>query len=102
MALIHDDKIEELGRELLIDVLLLLDARVRLVERVVHVGRFINRTIGDLGHCLTKRLGVVGLGLIGEDITIDEEADPLLGARLPQALDDLKRRVGLPCAGGHD
>ena len=102
VALVDDDQVEEVGRELLVDVLLLLGAGDGLVEAEVDLERLVDRAVGDLGHRLTERLEVVGLGLVGEDVAIDEEEDALLGARLPQPPDDLEGGVGLAGAGGHD
>ena len=82
--------------------LLFLGAGDRLVERKVDFVGLVDRAVGDLGHRLAERLEVVGLGLVGEDVAIDQEEDALLGARLPQPPDDLERGVGLAGAGGHD
>ncbi len=101
MALVHDDQVEEVRRELLVDVLLFLGAGDGLVERKVDLKRLVGGAVGDLGHRLAERLEVVGLGLIGEDVAVDEKQDALLGARLPQPPDDLEGGVGLARAGGH-
>ena len=102
VALVHDDEVEEVGRELLVDVLLFLGAGDGLVEAEVDLEGLVDRAVGDLGHRLTERLEVVGLGLVGEDVAVDEEEDAFLGARLPQPPDDLEGGVGLAGAGGHD
>ncbi len=102
MALVDDDQVEEVGRELLVDVLLFLGAGDGLIEGEVDLEGLVDRAVRDLGHRLTERLEVVGLGLVGEDVAVDEEEDALLGARLPQPPDDLKGGVGLAGAGGHD
>ena len=101
VTLVHDDQVEEVRGELFIDVLLLLRSRDGLIERQVDFECLIDRAIGDLGHRLTERLEVVGLGLVGEDVAVDEEEDALLGARLPKPPDDLEGGVCLACAGGH-
>ena len=101
VALVDDDQVEEVRRELLVDVLLFLGAGDGLIEREVDLEGLVDGAVGDLGHRLTERLEVVGLGLVGEDVAVDEEEDALLGAGLPQPPDDLKGGVGLAGAGGH-
>ena len=102
MALVDDDQVEEVGRELLEDVLLFLGAGDGLVEAEVDLEGLVDRAVGDLRHRLTERLEVVGHGLVDEDVAVGEEEDAFLRARLPQPPDDLKRRVGLAGAGRHD
>ena len=101
VTLVHDDQVEEVRGELFVDVLLLLRSRDGLIKRQVDFECFIDRAMGDLGHRLTERLEVVGLGLVGEDVAVDEEEDALLGARLPKPPNDLEGGVGLAGAGGH-
>jgi hypothetical protein len=102
VTLVDDDQIEEVRGELLVDVLFLLGAGDGLIEAQVDLEGLVHRAVGDLGHRLAERLEVVGLGLVGEDVAIDEEQDALLGPGLPQPPDDLKGGVGLAGAGGHD
>ena len=102
VALVDDDQVEEVGRELLVDVLLFLGAGDSLVEAEVDLKRFVGGAVGDFGHRRAERLEVVGLGLVGEDVAVDEEEDALLGSGLPKPPDDLKGGVGLARAGGHD
>ena len=102
MALVDDDQIEEVRRELLVDVLLFLGAGDGLVEAEVDLVGLVDRAVGDLGHRLTEGLEVVGLGLVGQDVAVDQEEDAFLGAGLPQPPDDLEGGVGLAGAGGHD
>ena len=77
MALVDDDEVEEVGRELLVDVLLFLGAGDGLVEAEIDLERLVDRAVGDLGHRRAERLEVVGLRLVGEDVAIDEEEDAL-------------------------
>jgi hypothetical protein len=65
MAFVDDDQIEEIGRELLVDVLLFLGAGDRLVERQVDFVGLVDLAVADLGHRLPEGLEVVGLGLVG-------------------------------------
>ena len=102
MALVDDDEVEEVRRELLVDVLLFLGAGDRLVEAEVDLEGLVDRAVGDLRHRLTERLEVVGHGLVGEDVAVGEEEDALLRAGLPEPPDDLEGGVGLAGAGGHD
>ena len=101
VALVHDDQVEEVRRELLVDVLLFLGAGDRLIERQVDFEGFVDLAVGDLGHRLAERLEVVGLGLVDEDVAVGEEQDAFLRTRLPQPPDDLKGGVGFAGAGGH-
>jgi hypothetical protein len=56
----------------------------------------------QLGHGAFERPEVVDHGLIDQDVPIGQIQDAFLGLALPQAPDDLERRVGLAGAGGHD
>jgi hypothetical protein len=75
MALVHDNEVEEVGRELLVDVLLFLGSGDGLIKAQVDLECFIDRSIGDLGHCLPERFEVVRFGLVGQDVSIHEEED---------------------------
>lgn len=101
MALVDDYQVKEVARELLVDVLLLLAPRHRLVERQVDLEGLVDGAIDDLGHSLSEGLEVVGQRLIEQDVTVGEEEHTLHRARLPKAPDDLERGVGLAGAGGH-
>lgn len=90
VALVHGNEIEEVRRELLVNVLRFLGARNGLVEAQVNLEGLVHRAIRDFGHRRAKGLEVVGLGLIGEDVAIDEEEDALLRLRFPKPPDDLK------------
>ena len=73
-----------------------------MVEAEVDFERFVDGAIGDLRHRLAERLEVVGLGLVGEDVAIDEKENALLRAGFPETPDDLKGGEGFACARGHD
>ncbi len=102
MTLVDDDEVEEVGRELLVDVLIFLGSGDGLVQREIDLEGLVRRAIRNLGHGLAERFEVVRLGLVGEDVSVDEEEDSLLRARFPKPPDDLKRRVRLSGAGSHD
>ncbi len=101
MTLVDHDEVEKVRRELLIDILLLLRATDRLVKREVDFESFIGASIGNLRHRLAEGLEVVGLGLVGKNVAIDEKEDALLGARFPKPPDDLESGVGFARACGH-
>jgi hypothetical protein len=83
VTLVDNHEVEEIRGELLVDVLLLLGAGDSLIEAEVDLESLVHRAVGDLGHRLAEGLEVVGLGLVGEDIAVDEEQDALLGTGLP-------------------
>src|SRR3546814_750181 len=102
MALVDYDEIEKVRRELLVDVLVFLGAGDGLVEAEIDLESLVHRPIGDLSHRRAEGLEIVGLGLIGEDVAVNQEEDSLLRPSLPEAPDDLESGVGLAGAGGHD
>ncbi len=124
MAFVDHDQIEEAGRELAIELLPLLRPGDRLIEPeidleggvdaplLVERQRQIDRgavlPLDGLGvgrklrHRRAERAEVVHHRLVDQHVAVGEEQDALLAARLPQAPDDLKRRVGLAGAGRHD
>src|SRR5690606_28298153 len=99
MALVDDDQIEKVLRELLVDVACLFCAGDGLIEAEVNLVGLVDGAVGDLGHRLTKGLEVIRFGLVGEDVAVDEEEDAFLRARLPKAPDDLEGGIGLASAG---
>src|SRR5437899_3173282 len=101
MTLVDYEEIEEIGRELFVDVLLFLGARNGLVEAEVNFEGLVDGAVGDFGHRLTEGLEVVGLGLIGGDVAVDEEEYALLLAGFPEPPDDPESAVGLAGAGIH-
>ena len=102
VALVDDDEVEEVGRELLVDVAGLLGAGDGLVEREVDLVGLVDLAVLDLGHRRAERLEVVRLGLVDEDVAVGEEEDALLDAGLPEPPDNLERGVGLAGARRHD
>ena len=60
------------------------------------------RARAQLRHRALERAEVVDHRLVDEDVAVREVEDPLLAPALPESPDDLKRRVGLACAGRHD
>ena len=77
MALIDDDEVEEIFAELLVDIPLFFGAGDSLVESEVDLETFVDGPIRDLRHRRAEGLEIVGLGLVGEDVAIDEEEDAL-------------------------
>ena len=102
VTLVHDDEIEEIRRELLVDVLVLLGAGDGLVEAEIDLECLVHLAMGDLRHRRPEGLEIVGLGLVGEDVAIHEEEDAFLRTGLPKPPDDLEGGVGLAGASGHD
>ena len=101
VALVDHDQIEELPRELPIGLLVFLRTGDRLVEAEIDlVGRV--DAARQLGHRAAERAEVVRHRLVDEHVAVGEKQDPLLSPRLPQAPDDLKGRVRLARARGHD
>ena len=102
MALVDHDQVEELGRELFVDVLKLFRAGDGLIQRQVDFVGFVHRALCDLGHCRAERLEVVDSGLIRQDVAVDKEENTFLRTGFPKTPDGLEYRVGLPRARGHD
>ncbi len=95
MTLVNDDQIEEVGGELGVDVLFFFRPRDRLIEAQIDLVGLVDLSVRDLGHRLAERLEVVGLGLVREDVAVNEKQDSLLRAGLPQSPNDLEGGVGL-------
>ena len=102
MALIDDHQIKKVGRELLVNILIFGRTGDGLIETQVDLVRFVDGSVGDFGHRLAEGFEIVRLGLIGQDVAIDQEQDPFLRASFPKSPDDLECRVGLASARGHD
>lgn len=102
MTLVDDHQVKEIRRELFVDVLIFSRTGDGLIEAQVDLVGFVDRSVGDFGHRLAEGFEIVGLGLIGEDVAIDQEQDPFFGAGFPKSPDDLERRVGLARARCHD
>ena len=100
MAFVDDDQIKKILGKLIVYVARLLGA-VTPVEAEVNFVGLVDGAFGNLGHGLTKGFEVVGLGLVGEDIAVNEKEDAFLGTGFPQPPDDLEGGVGLSGSGGH-
>ncbi len=121
MTLIDNNQVEELLRELLIELLVLLRSGDGLIKSEIDLERGIDSALlverqgqidlcpvlpfdclgvgGEFRHYRTKRAKVVHHRLIDENVAVGEKKDALLAACLPQTPDDLKRRPRLaaPC-----
>ena len=122
VALVDHDEVEEVGRELAEELLVLFGAGDGLIEAEIDlvggvdaallvdgganrraVFTFDGSGVGrELGHGRAKGPEVVDHRLIDQDVAVGQEQDALLAARLPQPPDDLKRGVGLAGSGRHD
>ena len=102
MALVDHDEIEETGRKLAKNLLVLLRPGDRLIEAEIDFIGGVHVALRKLGHDVAEGLEVVDSGLVDQDVAIREEQDALLAARLPQPPDDLKGGVGLARSRGHD
>ena len=102
MAFVDDDQIEEIGRDVLEDLVFFVGAGDGLIQaQIDFVGR-IDLAVLDLGHDRAKRLEVIDQGLIDQDVPVDQEQDSLDDSCLPQPPDDLEGGVGLAGARRHD
>lgn len=102
MTLVDDHEIEEIARELAVDLLPLLRPGDSLVEAEVDFEISLDLAVGDLVHHVAERGEILLDGLVHQDIAVGEKEDALLALGLPEAPDDLEGRVGLAGAGGHD
>ena len=102
MAFVDHDQVEEIRRKLLVDILIFLAAGDRLIKGQVNLVALVDLAFTDLGHRRAKRLEIVVLGLIDQNVTVGQKQDAFLGAGFPQSPDDLKRGIGLAGAGRHD
>ena len=101
MTFINDNQIKEIGRKLAVAVLPLFRARDALVERQIDLKGFVDLATGDLGHLVAKVTKVVGHGLVGQNVAVNQKEHPLDLAGAPEPPDDLKGGVGLAGAGRH-
>ena len=76
VTFVDDDQVEEVRRELLVDVLPLFGAGRRLgrARSRLHTTLSIWRLL-DLGHRVAKMFEVVGLGLVDEDVAVGQKED---------------------------
>ena len=102
MAFIDDHQIEEIGRELTIDLFPLLTPSYSLIERQIDFVVLLDLAISDLVHHLTKRGEILLHSLVDKDVAVGQKQNALLGLSLPQPPNDLECRVGFAGAGGHD
>ena len=77
VAFVHDNQVEEVGRELLVDVPRFLRAGDCLVQGQVNLVGFVDLPLGDLGHGRAKRLEIVHSRLIYQDVPIRQEQNSL-------------------------
>ena len=80
VALVDDNEVKEVWRELGVNVLVLFSAGDGLIEAEVDLERLVDGAIRDFGHRRAERLEVVGLRLVGEDVAIHEKENAFLGA----------------------
>ncbi len=92
MALVDHHQIEEVRRELFVDVSLFLGTGNRLIEGKVDLVGRIGLTVGDLGHRAAERLEVVVLCLVNKNVAVRQKKDASLLLGLPKAPDDLPLR----------
>ena len=101
VALVDDHEVEEVGRELPVDLFPFLFPRDRLVKAEVDLVVPLDLAVGDLVHHLAKRCEILLDRLIDEDVAVREEEDALLGLGFPEPPDDLEGGVGFAGAGSH-
>jgi hypothetical protein len=102
VAFIDNDQVEEIGRELLVDLFPFLLAGDCLIQGKVDLVVLLDLAIGDFVHDLAKRSEVLLHGLVDQDVAVGQKQDAFFGLGLPHAPDDLERGVGLAGASGHD
>src|SRR3546814_5631463 len=73
-----------------------------LIEREIDFVGFICLAVGNLRHRAAKRLEVVRLRLVNEDVAVGEEQNPLLCTCLPYPPEHLKRVVGFASPRRHN
>jgi hypothetical protein len=110
MALIVNHQLEEVRRELLVNVLPFFGATDGMVQCQVDFIRLIDRVVAAPGHHGAKGLKIIGDRLIDEDIAVSQEEHALHCASLPQPPDKACIIPGLdrpssqlypePCAAG--
>ena len=83
MAFIHDDQIEEVARELLVDVSFFFGAGDRLIKRQVDFVGFVHLSVRDLRHGGFKWLEIVDPRLVHQNVPVGEKQNALLGPGTP-------------------
>ena len=128
VALVDDDQVEEVGRQLTEDLLSLFRSCEGLVQPEVNFICRINAPMlvhsqgdlstgaivalygpgmgAELGHLGAEGAKIIDHGLVDQDVAVRQEQHPFLPVGmpvgLPQAPDDLESGVGLAGASGHD
>src|SRR5260221_6762759 len=108
MAFVHDDEVEEVAGELLVESIAALVASEGLIDGEIHLAAVNHLAAFDLVPRLPKRGEHFVLGVIHEDVAVGEEKDSrtamLAGAvpaGVPELPADLKCNRGFACAGRH-
>ncbi len=124
VAFVDHNEIEEVWRELFVDVLDVLVARHRLIQRQVDLIRLVDVSLlvhsefdgffcsvrkfdgfafgAQLGHRAFEWSKVIDHRLIDQDVAISKEQDSFFRTGFPKSPDDLECGKGLAGAGGHD
>ena len=105
MTLVHDDKVEEVRRKQLAEMLLVIIAHQLLVQGKIHLvggdGAFIVLGHIDLVGDLFQRGKILLNGLIHQNVPVGQIEDLALHAALQHPVHDLEGGIGLAGAGGH-
>ena len=114
MAFVNDDEVEEVRRERFVGLLRLRDVDLRIgllrglvvfdplsIERHVDLEGRVDVLLLNLRHHLLERLEVLRHRLVDEDVAVGEVENLLLEAALVEAVDYLKRGIGLAGPGRH-
>ena len=124
MTLVNHDQVKEAGREFPEELLAVLGPRDGLIEAQINLVGRVDATLlvqgrrefdlgavlaldglrarAQFGHRRAEGAEIVHHRLIDEDVAVGKKEDAFLAPGLPQAPDNLKCRVGLAGAGGHD
>ena len=102
VAFVDDDEVEEVGRELFVDVAFFFGAGDALVKRQVDFVGFFDGAAVDFDHGVAEVAEVVVFGLVDENVTVGQEEDTFGAAAAPESPHDLEGGVGFAGAGGHD
>lgn len=80
VTFIHENKVEKFGRELLVNVLDVLDAGHGLIEGQIDFVGLIDAPVANLVHGRAERLEVVVDRLIDKDVSVGQIEDAFLDA----------------------
>lgn len=75
MTFVNHDQIEEIRRELLVDVMLFSGACDSLIKAQIDFIRLVDGAIRDLGHRLRERLEIIRPRLVSKNVSIDKKED---------------------------